>query len=142
MALQKLVAASSHEACDIDSFKREKFALLKVTAKWCGPCRKIQPDFERVCLENRVPAYCLDIEEVADMAKGDSEAREFLDQLEVDKLPTFILFKGGLEASRRSGASLEAIEQFCQMCVNENPPAEEIEPAPCKPCLTRSRTVG
>lgn len=73
-------------------------------AQWCGPCKMMAPVFERVAaaLEPRVR-----------FVKVDTEAAQALAQrYAIRSIPTLILFKGGREVARQSGAldqrSLEA----------------------------------
>ena len=109
MALTK-VTTGTRETCEVPQLKGESAAILKVTAKWCKPCQRIQSDFLRICSANAISAYCMDIDEVGTEA---DESREFLNQLEIASLPTFILFKLGEEHSRKCGASISSITELC-----------------------------
>ncbi len=70
--------------------------LLDVWADWCGPCKAFAPTFEQAAreLSGRVR-----------LAKLDSEANQQLaGQLGIRSIPSLILFKGGVEVARQSGA--------------------------------------
>jgi len=70
--------------------------LLDVWAPWCGPCRAMAPEFERAAgmLEPKVRLMKLN---------SDSEP-ELSGRLGIRGIPTLILFAGGHELSRQSGA--------------------------------------
>ncbi len=65
-------------------------------AAWCGPCRMMAPAYEQAAarLEPRVR-----------LAKLDTEAApEIAGRYNIRGIPTMILFKGGREAARQTGA--------------------------------------
>ncbi|MBM3545643.1 MAG: thioredoxin TrxC [Alphaproteobacteria bacterium] len=65
-------------------------------AQWCGPCRAMAPTFEAAAAE---------IEPEARLAKVDTDAEPALAQrYRIQAIPTLILFKGGREIARQSGA--------------------------------------
>ena len=65
-------------------------------AAWCGPCRAMAPAFERAAAEmkGRVRFAKLDTEAAPDIAG----------RYGIRSIPTMILFRGGREAARVSGA--------------------------------------
>ena len=78
-------------------------AVLKVTANWCGPCKKIHPEFLNLCCAYpHVKSLVLDID-AAQNEGGD--AQQLLDLLAINALPTFILFRKGVEQSRICGSA-------------------------------------
>ena len=65
-------------------------------ADWCGPCKAFAPVFAQAArqLDGRVR-----------LAKLDSEANpQLAGQLGIRSIPSLILFKGGVEVARQSGA--------------------------------------
>lgn len=65
-------------------------------AAWCGPCRAMAPAFE---------AAAQRFEPRARFAKVDSDAEPALSQrFNVRSIPTLIVFRGGREVARQSGA--------------------------------------
>ena len=65
-------------------------------AAWCGPCRAMAPAFERVAAEQKTRAR---------FAKVDTEqAQSLAARFGIRSIPTLILFRGGREAARTSGA--------------------------------------
>ena len=65
-------------------------------ASWCGPCRMMAPAFERSARSNAARAV---------FGKLDTDAESAIAQrYGIRSIPTLILFKGGQEVARVSGA--------------------------------------
>ena len=76
-------------------------------APWCGPCRTMAPEFEKVCAQ---------LEPRARFAKVDTEAHQDAGaQYQIRSIPTLAIFKGGQEVARISGArSARDLAQWIQ----------------------------
>ena len=65
-------------------------------ADWCGPCKAFAPTFQQAA--KQLQGRCR-------LGKLDSEANPNLaGQLGIRSIPSLILFKGGIEVARQSGA--------------------------------------
>jgi thioredoxin 2 len=65
-------------------------------APWCGPCRMMAPEFEKVCAQ---------LEPQARFVKVDTEAnQDAAGQHHIRSIPTLAIFKGGREVARITGA--------------------------------------
>ena len=70
--------------------------LVDFWASWCGPCRTVAPELERLASQRSAQVV---------VAKVDTDALpEVAGRFGIRSIPTMILFRGGAEAKRVSGA--------------------------------------
>lgn len=70
--------------------------LVDVWADWCGPCKTFAPTFQQAA--KQLQGRCR-------LGKLDSEANpQLAAQLGIRSIPSLILFRGGVEVARQSGA--------------------------------------
>ena len=72
-----------------------QYVLVDVGAIWCPPCRKMQPIMDALKQTPPKPFYFLAVDGGQDM--------DVMKSLKADDLPTFILFKNGVEVWRKVG---------------------------------------
>jgi thioredoxin 2 len=70
--------------------------LLDVWAPWCGPCRTVAPELEKLARAHRGRLL---VAKLNSDEEPDASAR-----LQVRGIPTLVLFRGGREAKRVTGA--------------------------------------
>jgi len=74
------------------------------TADWCQPCRKTRPIVEELNREQTTAGFqIIDVDDNPDLTKT----------FTVQSVPTFILFKNGIEVKRIIGSQTrEQLEEF------------------------------
>ena len=74
---------------------KKKTVLVDFTASWCGPCREMVPVIREIMDEFADKAVVMEID-------VDSQRSLSMDYM-VQSIPTFILFKDGVEIKRLVG---------------------------------------
>jgi thioredoxin 1 len=83
-----------------DVLDADKVTLVDVWASWCSPCRSMEPVLES--LQN-------DVKEWAEIVKLDAESEmELVQELGVNSLPTFLVYKEGNIVGSTIGATPKA----------------------------------
>lgn len=98
------------EITDIKDFdlllENNKFVFVDFYAQWCGPCKKITPYIEELSLiYDNITFIKVDIE-------ANKEIEKLSNNLKIESIPTFILFKNGKEYGRVTGCNKEKIENL------------------------------
>ncbi len=76
--------------------KNDGYAVVDFYAPWCGPCQSFAPTFNEVGTE---------MADKATFGKVNvDEAGEIAQELGIMSIPTLIVFKGGKEVTRITGA--------------------------------------
>jgi thioredoxin 2 len=106
--LRRPIAVAS--AKDFDELVRDAPApvLVDFWAAWCGPCRTVAPELEKIAKGHagRLIVAKVDTEALPDVAG----------RFAIRSIPTMILFRGGKESARLSGA-MPASEIISQLAL-------------------------
>lgn len=85
----------------------EKYILLFFTAKWCGPCKKIYPELEKLYKDlnkDLINIYKLDVDE--------EENSEILKIFKISSMPSFCLLKDKQCINTFKGADINGIKKM------------------------------
>jgi thioredoxin len=83
------------------SSETEGLVVLDWSAEWCGPCKRIAPEFEKLAqTETSVKFLHADIDELEETAV----------QMGISSVPTFLFFKKGVQVDKVSGANISMIK--------------------------------
>jgi rhodanese-related sulfurtransferase len=74
-----------------------QYVLVDIGAVWCPPCRKMQPIMDALKQTPPKPFYFLAVDGGQDM--------DVMKSVKADDLPTFILYKNGVEVWRKVGVA-------------------------------------
>jgi thioredoxin 1 len=84
-----------------------EIVLKDYYADWCAPCKIMSPIVDKIGVDNPN----IKIEKV-----NVDENQEEVDRYSIQSMPTFIIFKDGIEFSRTVGADKKALEKAVQEC--------------------------
>lgn len=80
--------------------------VVKYSAEWCGPCKRIAPDYEKLSDEFDGFAKFLHVD--VDIPDLENEP----DLQDIKGVPTFKFFKNAKEIDQFSGADLDKLKKF------------------------------
>ncbi|PKA48357.1 Thioredoxin H2-2 [Apostasia shenzhenica] len=102
VAIHSKESWNGHWAAHKDS---NKLLVVDFSAKWCGPCRLIEPAFRALAARfTDVSFVKIDVDELSAVAQ----------EWKVQAMPTFVLMKAGREVSRVVGADQAQLERKIQ----------------------------
>ncbi len=83
----------------------EKLIVIDFTASWCGPCKRIAPQY--IQFSEKMPniIFCK-----VDINKAESIAKNF----NIKSIPTFIFIKKGKIIDRFGGSDMSRVYSLCQ----------------------------
>ena len=89
--------------------KNNKYVVVDFYAQWCGPCKRIAPEIDKLSQTNiNVMFIKVDIEECEELA----------DKYDIKSLPTFLFFVNGEKKDIVLGANLEELKKRVSTILN------------------------
>ena len=87
----------------LEIIKSDKLVIVDFTATWCGPCKRIAPEFENL---STVHTDCI-------FKKVDvDEGVEISEHCEISSMPTFHFYKNDKMLDSFSGANIENLKAY------------------------------
>ena len=91
-----------------------QYVIVKFSAPWCDPCKRIHPIYENYSNTETYTSICFTHVDVNDSI----ESSELCEKLKINGIPTFILFKNNVEMTRFSGANESKLLDMLNKCFN------------------------
>jgi thioredoxin len=90
---------------DKNEIPLDKNVIVDFSAEWCGPCKRIAPDFEELSKKNTNVVFLkVDVDSAEKLAEA----------YEISALPTFLFFIKGVLMKRMEGANLKELTSFAE----------------------------
>jgi len=92
---------------EFDKLKQtDKLLLVKFGATWCGPCKQIKSNLEKLAESeiNNVIVIDVDVDE--------AQESDWTWASEVENLPTFRFIKNGVQLDEYCGSKIEKIQEI------------------------------
>ncbi|KAL3142307.1 hypothetical protein ABBQ38_002649 [Trebouxia sp. C0009 RCD-2024] len=99
------LSSDSHIAKAIAS---DKLSVLDFTAKWCGPCKMMAPEYEKMSKEfPQASFYKIDID--------NPDVQTSVSKHDISGVPTFKLLRNGSVVAELTGADKQALRKYLQL---------------------------
>ena len=82
--------------------------VVKFSADWCGPCKKIAESYKQLCSEDNDVVYCN--EDVDDDLEGKAEA--------ISSIPCFHIYVNGVFSESMKGANIPKLKSIIDKIKN------------------------
>jgi thioredoxin-like negative regulator of GroEL len=90
----------------------DSYTVFKLTAPWCGPCRRVQPSFKRLMSGKYINTNTFDLNVDNEDADPDCTIQQMMDELELRKIPHFFICHGGEMVASIQTSNPDTLESF------------------------------
>ena len=90
---------------NIDEISQDKKVIIDFFAEWCGPCKKIAPQYIELSKKfTDIDFYKCNVDETSELSE----------QFDVNALPTFIFLLNGKVVNKLEGADIEGLKKLIE----------------------------
>ena len=89
------------------------YTIFKFTAPWCGPCRRVQPYFNRIMSSDKYTntnTFYLNIDNMTD--DPNSTIATMMDDFNLSKIPHFLICHNGKKVASIQTSNPNTLESF------------------------------
>lgn len=84
-------------------------AVIKFTATWCGPCKKIAPFYKKLAQDHKDKGIIF-----AELDVDDFDDSTIVQDLGISGIPAFVTFHDGDKVDKMAGASEEKLSKLVE----------------------------
>jgi thioredoxin 1 len=95
-------------------FNEHKYIVVKFSAHWCLPCKRIHPVYENYSNCEKYKSICFVHVDLQDS----EESVDLCNKFKISGMPTFVLFENNVEINRFSGANESKLLDLLNKCFN------------------------
>jgi thioredoxin 1 len=89
----------------LDEISQDKKVIIDFFAEWCGPCKKIAPQYIELSKKySDIDFFKCDVDENSELSE----------QFDVNALPTFVLLLNGKVVNKLEGADIEGLKEMIE----------------------------
>lgn len=90
---------------NIDEISQDKKVIIDFFAEWCGPCKKIAPQYIELSKKfTDIDFYKCNVDETSELSE----------QFDVNALPTFVFLLNGKVVNKLEGADIEGLKKLIE----------------------------
>jgi Ca2+-binding EF-hand superfamily protein/thiol-disulfide isomerase/thioredoxin len=108
------IVSSAEDFCKIIHEEKDRVIVLFASLTWCRPCKKVQPQYEKICAQYKDALFLK-------VCGNENESTKFLfkEELKVRVTPSFFIFKNKKLLDSCTGASATKVEMMLRKTLEQ-----------------------